>query len=102
MSASLSAFTDQAAREIDAMHRLLQAWFRAEGSDDPAPLLARFDEGFNMVSPAGKLVSYQQFSTGLPGMRGLCHRNRSMPGSRAVQCSCPPVQVMSYPGVPDL
>lgn len=70
MSASLSAFADQAAREIDALHRLLQAWFRAEGGADPAPILARFDEGFNMVSPAGKLVSYQQFSTGLPGMRG--------------------------------
>jgi hypothetical protein len=70
MSATLSTFTDQAAREIDALHRLLQAWFRAEGSADPAPILARFDEGFNMVSPAGKLVTYQQFSAGLPTTRG--------------------------------
>jgi hypothetical protein len=70
MSASLSTFADLTAREIDALHRLLQAWFRAEGSDDPTPILARFDEGFNMVSPAGKLVTYQQFSMGLPTMRG--------------------------------
>ncbi|MCA1452745.1 DUF4440 domain-containing protein [Bradyrhizobium sp. BRP22] len=69
MTAS-TTFADNAAREIDALHRLLQAWFRAEGSDDPAAILNRFDEGFNMVNPAGKLVTYQQFADGLPGMRG--------------------------------
>ncbi|MGX9425347.1 MULTISPECIES: DUF4440 domain-containing protein [Bradyrhizobium] len=69
MTAS-TTFADNAAREIDALHRLLQAWFRAEGSDDPAAILTRFDEGFNMVNPAGKLVTYQQFADGLPGMRG--------------------------------
>jgi hypothetical protein len=70
MSASLTAFADNAAREIDGLHRLLQAWFRGEGSDDPAAILTRFDEGFNMVNPAGKLVTYAQFSSGLPAMRG--------------------------------
>lgn len=70
MSVSESPFTAAAAAEADALHRLLQAWFRAEGSNDPAPILARFDEGFTMVSPAGKLVTYEQFAGGLPSMRG--------------------------------
>ena len=69
MSAS-SSFADTAAREIDGLHRLLQAWFRAEGTDDPAGILARFDEGFNMMTPAGKILTYQQFSGALPSMRG--------------------------------
>lgn len=70
MSVSASPFSVAAAAEADALHRLLQAWFRAEGSNDPAPILARFDEGFTMVSPAGKLVTYAQFAGGLPAMRG--------------------------------
>lgn len=70
MSVSAIPFTAAAAAEIDGLHRLLQAWFRAEGSDDPAPILARFDEGFTMIAPAGKLITYEQFSGGLPGMRG--------------------------------
>jgi hypothetical protein len=65
-----TTFADNAAREIDALHRLLQAWFRAEGSNDPAPILARFDEGYSMLNPAGKLITYQQFREGLPGLRG--------------------------------
>lgn len=70
MPVSTDAFTTAAAAEIDGLHRLLQAWFRAEGTDDPAQILARFDEGFIMVSPAGKLITYAQFAGGLPGMRG--------------------------------
>jgi hypothetical protein len=70
MSVSAIPFTAAASAEIDGLHRLLQAWFRAEGNDDPAPILARFDEGFTMIAPAGKLISYQQFAGGLPGMRG--------------------------------
>ena len=70
MSVSATSFVAAAAAEIDALHRLLQAWFRAEGTDDPAPIRARFDEGFTMIAPAGKLITFEQFSGGLPGMRG--------------------------------
>ena len=64
------AFVDAVPLEADALHRLLQAWFRAEGSDDPSAIRARFDEGFSMVTPAGKVLTYDQFSGGLPAMRG--------------------------------
>jgi len=70
MSASPTTFADNAAREIDALHRLLQAWFRAEGGDDPAPILAHFDEGYTMVTPAGAPTGYRQFRAALPGLRG--------------------------------
>lgn len=71
MSVSAIPFTATASVEIDGLHRLLQAWFRGEGDADPAPILAHFDEAFTMVTPAGKLITYEQFSSGLPGMRGL-------------------------------
>jgi hypothetical protein len=64
------SFTDAVQGEADALHRLLQAWFRAEGTDDPSAIRARFDEGFTMVTPAGKVITYEQFSGGLPTMRG--------------------------------
>jgi hypothetical protein len=70
MSVSAIPFTAAASAEIDALHRLLQAWFRAEGDADPAAIRARFDEGFIMVAPSGKLITHEQFSGGLPGMRG--------------------------------
>ncbi len=66
----MTAFADRAAREIDALHRLLQAWFRAEGDADPAPVLARFDPAFTMITPGGKLVSFAQFSGAFPTLRG--------------------------------
>jgi hypothetical protein len=64
------SFSDRAAAEIDGLHRLLQAWFRAEGPTEPAGILARFDEAFVMITPAGKTLTYAQFSTGLPAGRG--------------------------------
>lgn len=64
------SFADAVPLEADALHRLLQAWFRAEGSDDPAAIRARFDENFTMVSPAGKVIPFETFSAGLPTMRG--------------------------------
>jgi hypothetical protein len=64
------SFAEAVPLEADALHRHLQNWFRAEGTDDPASILARFDEQFNMVTPAGKIVTYQQFSGGLTAMRG--------------------------------
>lgn len=70
MSVAITPFVIAAAAEIDGLHRLLQAWFRAEGSDDPAAILARFDEAYTMVTPAAKLLTYAQFSGGLPGLRG--------------------------------
>ena len=65
-----TSFADRAAEEIDALHRLLQAWFRAEGEADPAPILARFDEAYSMTGAAGGVVSYAQLAAGLPTMRG--------------------------------
>jgi hypothetical protein len=70
MSVSATSFTAAAAAEIDTLHRLLQTWFRAEGTDDPAPILAHFDESYTMLNSAGKLITYQQFRDNLPGMRG--------------------------------
>lgn len=70
MSVSAIPFTTVAAVEIDGLHRVLQAWLRAEGDADPAPILARFDQEFTMVTTAGKLITYAQFSGGLPGVRG--------------------------------
>jgi hypothetical protein len=67
---SVLSFAEAVPLEADALHRLLQAWFRAEGTDDPAAIRARFDENFAMVTPAGKVLSYEQFSGGLPAMRG--------------------------------
>jgi hypothetical protein len=66
----MSGFTDRAAAEIDALHRLLQAWFRAEGTDDERAVLSHFDEGFVMVTPAGRILSYVDFAKALPSMRG--------------------------------
>lgn len=65
-----TSFAASAAAEIDGLHRLLQAWFRAEGDPDPAPVLAHFDEGFVMVTPAGKTVTFAQFAASFPGFRG--------------------------------
>lgn len=63
-------FAARAAREIVDLHVVLQAWFRAEGSDDVAAVLDRFDEGFVMVTPAGKILPFEQFAAAFPGMRG--------------------------------
>lgn len=65
-----AGFPARAMAEIDALHRLLQAWFRAEGGPDPAPILAHFDEAFTMVTPAGGTLSYARFAAALPTMRG--------------------------------
>jgi len=70
MTSRQPSFADAVPLEADALHRLLQAWFRAEGSDDPLAIRARFDEGFAMVTPAGKVITFDQFSGGLPAMRG--------------------------------
>ena len=64
-----SSFAAAVEQEADALHRHLQAWFRAE-SDDPAAILARFDERFTMVTPLGKVITYEQFTGGLGAMRG--------------------------------
>ena len=65
-----TSFADGVTAEADALHRLLQSWFRAEGVDDPQAILVRFDEQFTMVTPAGKIITYAQFSAGLPAARG--------------------------------
>lgn len=63
-------FPTQAVAEIDALHRLLQAWFRAEGDHDPAPILARFDPAFTMVTPTGLTLPFARFAAGFPALRG--------------------------------
>ena len=79
-----SGFAERAAAEIDALHRLLQAWFRGEGGDDPAPVLQRFDEGFLMVTPAGRLLPFAAFAAGFPALRGTRSgtRRQARPWSR--------------------
>lgn len=64
------AFTDRALAEIDGLHRALQAWFRAEGEQDPQLVLSHFDEGYTMVTPAGKLLTFATFKAAVPGMWG--------------------------------
>lgn len=65
-----SAFTDRALAEVDALHRVLQAWFRGEGAQDPELLRRHFDPAFTMVTTAGKLITYAAFEAGLPAMWG--------------------------------
>ncbi len=69
-SADQALFETKAAAAIDALHRVLQAWFNAEGSDDPGVVLAHFDPGFTMMTPAGGLLSYAAFAAGVPKARG--------------------------------
>ena len=70
MMPDTKSFADRAAEEIDALHRLLQAWFRAEGESAPGIVLAHFDQAFTMTTPTGKVVTYQQFSGAFPTLRG--------------------------------
>ena len=65
-----TSFAARAAAEIEALHRMLQAWFRAEGDADPSPVLAHFDESFTMVTPAGRVLTFDQFAAAFPGFRG--------------------------------
>ena len=64
------SFTDQALAEIDGLHRVLQAWFRAEGEQDPAPVLAHFHPAYTMVTPTGKLLTMDSFRAALPSFWG--------------------------------
>lgn len=64
------AFTDRALAEIDGLHRVLQAWFRAEGAQDPALVLSHFDPGFTMITTTGKRITLDAFKAGLPTMWG--------------------------------
>lgn len=63
-------FADRAAQEVITLHELLQAWFRAEGTDDPAPLAAHFDANYLMIGAAGKVLPGAQFIAALPKLRG--------------------------------
>lgn len=64
------SFNDRALAEIDGLHRVLQRWFRAEGEQDPAPVLEHFDPGYTMVTAAGKLLTLDVFRGALPGFWG--------------------------------
>lgn len=67
---SPSSFTARAIAEIDGLHRVLQAWFRAEGTKDPGLVLEHFDEGYTMVTTAGKLLTLPVFHDALPTFWG--------------------------------
>lgn len=63
-------FTARALAEIDGLHCVLQAWFRAEGAQDPALVLRHFDPGYTMITPGGRLLTFGQFQAALPGFWG--------------------------------
>ena len=63
-------FAKAAARSVIELHVLLQAWFNAEGSDDPAVVLAHFDADFRIISPLGKVMPITAFAAALPALRG--------------------------------
>jgi hypothetical protein len=63
-------FNDRALAEIDGLHRVLQRWFRAEGTQDPAPMLLHFDPKYTMVAPSGKLLTLDTFRAALPSLWG--------------------------------
>lgn len=67
---SRSSFAERAAAEIDDLHRVLQAWFRAGGPDDADAVMARFDEDYRMVGAAGGVVTFEKMRAALPTMRG--------------------------------
>jgi hypothetical protein len=63
-------FTDRALAGIDGLHRVLQAWFRGEGAQDPALVLAHFDPGYTMIGAAGRLIDLEAFRRALPALWG--------------------------------
>lgn len=64
------SFTNRALAEIDGLHRVLQAWFRAEGAQDMALVLSHFNPGYTMITPSGKLIALSAFKAGLPTLWG--------------------------------
>lgn len=63
-------FTERALAEIDALHRVLQAWFRAEAKQDPAAVLDHFDPGYTMITATGRLLTFDSFRAALPAFWG--------------------------------
>ncbi|MCD1634382.1 DUF4440 domain-containing protein [Martelella mediterranea] len=65
-----ASFTAMAEKEPDALHRQLQAWFRAEGTEDAEAVLHCFEPGYQMVGAAGNVVSIEAMHVGFPKQRG--------------------------------
>ncbi|WP_180899808.1 DUF4440 domain-containing protein [Martelella soudanensis] len=65
-----ASFTAMAEKEPDALHRQLQAWFRAEGTEDADTVLQCFEPGYQMVGAAGNVVSIEAMRGGFPKQRG--------------------------------
>lgn len=63
-------FAPRALAAIDGLHRVLQRWFRAEGEQDPALVLAHFDPAYTMVTTAGKVLPLDSLRAALPGFWG--------------------------------
>ncbi|MBM9400066.1 hypothetical protein JUN65_00445 [Gluconacetobacter azotocaptans] len=66
----MTDIADAVTKEIVELHRLLQAWFCGEGTNDPEVILERFDPGYMMVGAAGRVVSYEDFQKILPALHG--------------------------------
>ena len=66
----MTGFTGRALAEIDGLHRVLQRWFRAEGTQDLASVLGHFDSGYTMVAASGTLLTLDAFRAALPGFWG--------------------------------
>ena len=64
------SFAERALAEIDGLHRVLQRWFRAEGEQEVADVLAHFDPAYTMVTTTGKLLTLQDFQAALPNFWG--------------------------------
>lgn len=65
-----ASFAAMAEKEPDALHRQLQAWFRAEGTEDADIILQCFESGYQMVGAAGNVVSLEAMRAGVPKQRG--------------------------------
>lgn len=65
-----SSFVAMAEKEPDALHRQLQAWFRAEGVEDADAILQCFEPGYQMVGAAGNVVGLDGMRAGVPAQRG--------------------------------
>lgn len=56
--------------EIVDLHRLLQAWFRGEGSENAQDILSHMAPSYMMVGAAGRVVTLETFEKVLPTLRG--------------------------------
>ncbi|MFT8423218.1 MAG: hypothetical protein ABF665_17200 [Gluconacetobacter sp.] len=56
--------------EVIALHVVLQAWFRGEGTDDTGSVLKHFAKNYTMIGAAGRVLPLEAFAKALPTLRG--------------------------------